>query len=517
MNHTRLGNTPIAFTPARGSRVRRALAVLAGLGALTAAAPALAVPHSRVSMFTVDGKGVPGKLLTELELANTESHGLRSDELKPDLLDTPLDQVLVLFDSDNWRRNELALFTLDPSLHALLMRNVAAFAVVGADPNGLGWIDVTRTPTDGSNVNLPYSVTVPYPNDGILFLPPPGTPPLSASVTLGVTKFAGNPPNQLVGPAAAPGARGSVKGLRLYDHGACSREVALAPIYEAIQEQAWERYRDAVNDQGGDAERFYMALMTILDRKSGAPTNELHDGFQLGGHLYAHNPTFVPDAEATAYMEVELMVKDGHVRAEYVGDPLIDAVVFGPVSDDIFGDIVKSSLEEIRVGVGQSADALQTIDVLGDNPLFDKAKQCDPEKVNPCQAAAEMLGFVIEDGAKPAGQQYGVELDVNQLTSLVKKPEAWSCVAEKDGGKAECRFFVPAKRLNVYPDDLELVWFDGVEMDNPAFAIWVATQAPYAPAGSADMLCGFSQDSNVIFSQREYASSFWGSAYAAAP
>ena len=34
--------------------------------------------------------------------------------------------------------------------------------------------------------------------------------------------------------------------------------------------------------------------------------------------------------------------------------------------------------------------------------------------------------------------------------------------------------FSPAKRLLVFPDQLELVWFDDFEFDNPAFALYVA-------------------------------------------
>jgi hypothetical protein len=42
-----------------------------------------------------------------------------------------------------------------------------------------------------------------------------------------------------------------------------------------------------------------------------------------------------------------------------------------------------------------------------------------------------------------------------------------------------CQLFIPIKRLNVYPDELELVWFDGREVDNAAYAIWAITQ--YTP------------------------------------
>jgi hypothetical protein len=52
----------------------------------------------------------------------------------------------------------------------------------------------------------------------------------------------------------------------------------------------------------------------------------------------------------------------------------------------------------------------------------------------------------------------------------------WSC---RDDHK--CRFRLPIKRLNPGPEQLELVWFDGVELDNPAFA--------FAAAGGEGQMC----------------------------
>jgi MYXO-CTERM domain-containing protein len=61
----------------------------------------------------------------------------------------------------------------------------------------------------------------------------------------------------------------------------------------------------------------------------------------------------------------------------------------------------------------------------------------------------------------------------------------WSCVpdrpdATKPGGPPghHCEFTIPAKRLNVYPDSVELVWFDGKEVNNPAYAVYVLAHHP---------------------------------------
>ena len=56
------------------------------------------------------------------------------------------------------------------------------------------------------------------------------------------------------------------------------------------------------------------------------------------------------------------------------------------------------------------------------------------------------------------------------------------------GGEGECEYVVRAKRLNVYPDAVELVWFDDKELDNSTYALWVAAQDP-GGSGSTASLC----------------------------
>jgi len=73
--------------------------------------------------------------------------------------------------------------------------------------------------------------------------------------------------------------------------------------------------------------------------------------------------------------------------------------------------------------------------------------------------------------------------DGTQMLAALTDPSHWSCSDIEDGFPPDYRWIltVPAKRINPYPDAVQLVWFDGKEVDNAAYALFVAAHA--APAG----------------------------------
>ena len=134
-----------------------------------------------------------------------------------------------------------------------------------------------------------------------------------------------------------------------------------------------------------------------------------------------------------------------------------------------------------------------------------------------CQNVAEgMLTGAIQNGGIARG------LTATQISALKNavgdshfKPGQWLCApvpqpsdcsrgAGGGGGTTPpddtpvCQFVIPAKRLNVYPDEAELVWFDSEdEFTNPALALFFATFALPTGAGQAarDQLCAFNPQS----------------------
>ena len=64
----------------------------------------------------------------------------------------------------------------------------------------------------------------------------------------------------------------------------------------------------------------------------------------------------------------------------------------------------------------------------------------------------------------------GGRVECEQLEPLPDLNRIWSCPFFPFPGLA-CQFNVRAKRLIAYPNELELVWFDDFEFNNPTFGL----------------------------------------------
>jgi len=531
------------------SRTRRAIALCAGLGALAVTLPALAAPSSKVTFSIDNGEGQAGLDIGDFVCATGASHGQNQDELDPLVSQTPLPEVVVSMVSES-TTSEADVFAVDPTLHWLLL-HTQAFAGLVTDKDGDAWNKLTLRPSDSQDVTLPYAVVLPYPNSDFLFIPPGGPLPV-ADVHLDPTKFVGGAPNAFAGLAATP-KLGSVKGLRVFDHGFCSHPEELQPIYDKIQSSLWDGFVGYAQDNGADAERFYTGIVTFLMRNDKDPTDALHGGFQLAGHLAAYPSWPAPDVDANAFMEAELVLQKGHLRAEYLTPPVVlPNVASNPwVSDEDVVNLVSGMFDEVNKTISDEADAAQTIDVITD-PTIEK---CDPLAVDPCEAAREQFGKDVWLASLLTQYQYGLSNNpdyADDLRKTVMNQDLWSCVMTApadpppppdcnpdvdpecihdkpkkdpdpdapppDKAQYECRFFVPAKRLNVYPDQVELVWFDSLEeSQNPAVGVFAAAHASGNKAAE-EQLCSPRPDPTADeFRQREYARDFQGAHYVPAP
>jgi hypothetical protein len=189
---------------------------------------------------------------------------------------------------------------------------------------------------------------------------------------------------------------------------------------------------------------------------------------------------------------------------------------------------------------------LQTIEIDINSPL------CFEGRFAACDGAADFLAAGIEAGATnicsadpqhelcnpvpnadPLYDQSKIEQLQNALNELwmpggnppIIPPEKggtrfnnWRCVAQNlapqpsplgpDGcplwdpllGPRRCRIVLRSKRLNVLPRHLEVVWFDGVELDNPVYALYVAAHSsmdPEAVRAVKAELCNVQEEAGV--------------------
>lgn len=139
---------------------------------------------------------------------------------------------------------------------------------------------------------------------------------------------------------------------------------------------------------------------------------------------------------------------------------------FNVCADDVVKGQVEDQLEGIATRASNSAAAKQTIEV--PNPFNDDEPfLCDV--VADCEEAAIRL----EQGVR-FSQELAPELKDQVVATTTLDSGNWRCISDKTrlGGTvdlepATCRFVPRASRLNVYPDAIELVWFDG-SFESPA-------------------------------------------------
>jgi hypothetical protein len=91
----------------------------------------------------------------------------------------------------------------------------------------------------------------------------------------------------------------------------------------------------------------------------------------------------------------------------------------------------------------------------------------------------------------------------------------WRCIQDPNAeeGVGKCHYLLPAKRLNVYPSDVELVWFDRKELDNPSYAIYVAAYA-FEPPGAVPLtvqqMCKWTMTATIGYAPYGYSRRAYG-------
>ncbi len=120
---------------------------------------------------------------------------------------------------------------------------------------------------------------------------------------------------------------------------------------------------------------------------------------------------------------------------------------------------------------------------------------CDPKSAlgTQCDNAIKVVSDAVGLGAATLGIAAGAA----SMETAIQNPGLWSCVDVSIPGnfcagvapitRGRCEITVPAKRINVNPDTIELVWFDTPdEFTNPAFAAFAAFFGTSVTIGNID-------------------------------
>jgi len=323
---------------------------------------------------------------------------------------------------------------------------------VGAGEPIQRWDDRTRPGSLGLDVAIPFP-----PNPGwnvanryqVPFLLPvvfwPGIEPL--------------PPASDPDP---PG-RGSVKSVRFYRPGLCGMEVSFADssapgvnnarLYDTISDTLFTKFASNDKLDRGSARRAWSRVTTLLD--DGLDIFGPRGGFFLYFWFSATAARGLQDINFTANYEYQFTLVDG--RGAVV--PTRNDLLVQPQQS--FGDFRDALEKDLPQNLGES--------------FVDKQKKgfgtCSGDAGDdPVNAVNLVAGFADAGGAK-----LGLSAaDRTRLQNAIRQPANWSCDRRGDDGAKTANFILRAKRINVYPDALELVWFDEQNPDDPMFALYAA-------------------------------------------
>jgi hypothetical protein len=361
------------------------------------------------------------------------------------------------------RTSELHLFARDPGSLATRLAGLDDAAIRAGQ-----WTAEAATPDPTARV-----AAMPYPPNASFDLSRP------VSVSLNTPMFYGgalpsrrNGETSCLRPGRGTAAfyEGGVRGAAIYQHGACAARVDTGEKLAQIGGALFDRFR--TSDGISDAVDVYTKTHVALRREEG---DEILPGFLLAFH-YDATVAGWPGNDVSGTFEYRFGLDQGVLaltrvtehRTQYGG-------LHGLLLRSRLRDALQMDLpQEFRA---QAQAQQEVVDIFSGSCAA----------ATDCAGSAEALASLITAaGLGEVGIPGATQAQIDRARCAVGSAAAcarlgrtadltgrWSC--QQPAGS--CAFRLPAKRLNGKPDELELVWYDGPELDNPAFAFAAAAGA----------------------------------------
>jgi hypothetical protein len=272
-------------------------------------------------------------------------------------------------------------------------------------------------------------------------------------------------------PASMPSGNGSVKSARIYKPGLCSVEVPFfstscgskpspCGLFDQVSDTFYSTFASSGSIDKGSANRGYSRVTTLLDQGANATAGP-YGGFYLYFWFTATGGDGYQDINFAANYEYDFTLDDGRIAVLPVKH---DLLVEPQSAYSSFKDALENQLPQ---GL-RSAIVTQQEVQLG---------ACNSDGTT--TTAQNVLGL----GAAVGGAKLGFTstADQNSLQAAAKAPDNWTCI------NGNAFFILRAKRINVYPDAIELVWFDGANPSDPMYALYAAAVAK--GGNSVSQLC----------------------------
>lgn len=406
----------------------------------------------------------------------------RSDDLGtvPQLC---IDGAEVRYQARNYKStsgSEVVFFAHDPEAFAARLGVLSDNAILLG-----GWERITSEP---GSLPFPLSLPVGLGVEGQA----PDPAPASAYPQAG--SFWGNGPIPL--PVLAlrdcydygqrkPTTGASVKAVAVYQHGACGTEVALTDVLDHVVNAVWDGFRNSDKVDGPQSHyRFATAVVqkgSFTDGKQGdvPPGTAVRGGFLFAFHFRADHAS--SNNEVWGTYKYLLSLRDGVL--------FIDSDDVTKFELDSSGPFGWAFQDKMRDAAENALPAAIWADSLS-RQLYVPPSPATCQTLTDCEVASAFLAATVtvaklQDAgvASPTTEQLarlrcaiGSRVDCDAIGRPLDLARIWSCspIQPVFGPAIPCAFRVRAKRLLVFPDALEFIWFDGPEFDNATFGLFVA-------------------------------------------
>jgi hypothetical protein len=266
----------------------------------------------------------------------------------------------------------------------------------------------------------------------------------------------------------------SVQAASLYDRGVCAARAYLDDLFPIIADGLWAGFYEKVNENDcADAERRFLHLGSYIQFGAGDPNFVRHGGFVL--HFDFGTDINAPVKNNNVYFNYsyEFGLDDGIVMvSSSENGRFVNGFKHGSLGDTIAGNLredlpsqVRNKAEQLQTRVIPIFTASCTQEHPGDPLISQGSEVCTQTR----KSMRDAMQALKSDSSLPA---MGFPPDgADRLAAVVDqidgngKLKNIRCLGTATS--AQCALVLRAKRLNVYPDVLELVWLDSFhDVDN---------------------------------------------------
>jgi hypothetical protein len=354
---------------------------------------------------------------------------------------------------------------------------------------------------------LPHVLTLNYPNaDGF-------TPQQEIHLFPTATTFWPGPaPLTPRGPGALPRGSGSIKAVRVVNHGLCSTELPMQPILDQVSDKLWDEFKAKIQNASNclDQERFWSHATSFLHQTTDFEPAQF-GGFLLNFFYHTIDKhTGIKDDNVRLNVHYWFRLRDGRLTLESTYN---DSDVNGGSADEIAAGVVPALLTDPGDEIFKQADSSQQyhgLDLTPDqseNPypctLRGPDRKDSTLRSDDTPSACQGLIDLVVNDAKFEGGKLTPPLSTDETDTMTRTAlhstvvggepifDNVRCAPFGGGdGAGRCEYIVRAKRLNVYPDAVEVVFLDGDrEIGNPTYPVWLSLNK-VAPLVNGNPLCG---------------------------